>query len=176
MRRLAMLGLAPLTAAAVALAGCETSSGGTPSAAGTGPAGEASVTASPAPSASASGAIANTRQVCDAINKAVAEGASAFGTDLGTLAGHVAGGNKTAVTKARTDAIAHLKTLASKIRTAGGSAVNPGLKAAARDAADQMAALAGDPNLLSGVKSATDLPPVIEKLTRATDGLNKACA
>ncbi|MEN3304918.1 MAG: hypothetical protein V7603_1120 [Micromonosporaceae bacterium] len=173
MRRLAVLSLAPMAAMVVGLAGCAANGGGTPSAGGTSPAG-AAVPASPSTRASVP-VTADTRQVCDTINRAIAEGAAAFGGDLGTLAGHLTGGNKAAADKARTSAQGRLRTLATKIRTAAGPADDSEVRAAARHTADQITTLATDPALLSGVRSASDLAPVIEKLTRATDEMNKVC-
>jgi hypothetical protein len=71
--------------------------------------------------------------------------------------------------------VGRLKTLAGKIRTAAASAEDSEVRAAALQTADQISALASDPALLTGVKSASDLAPVIEKLTRATDEMNKVC-
>jgi hypothetical protein len=175
MRRLAVWSLAPMVAVAVALAGCGSTGGGTPSAGGPSSA-DVSAQPGPSPSTSASGLVtANTKQVCDAINQAIAEGASAFGSDLGTLAGHLAGGNKAEADKARTTALNRLKTLATKVRAAAAGAEDSEVRAAAQHTADQITALASDPALLSGVRSASDLAPVIEKLTRATDEMNKVC-
>jgi hypothetical protein len=173
MRRLAVVSLAPMAAAVFAVAACDSAGGGAASPGGSGTA-EVSAPASPTvrPSLVVS---ENTKQVCDAINQAVAEGASAFGGDLGAFAGHLAGGNKTEAEKSRASAVGRLKTLAGKIRTAAASAEDSEVQAAAQHTADQISALASDPTLLSNVKKATDLAPVIEKLTRATDEMNKVC-
>jgi hypothetical protein len=172
MRRLAVASLAPVLAAAFAVAACDTATGGTPSIGGSS-AVEAAASASPSPRPSL--VTQNTKEVCAAINQAFAAGAAAFGKDLGTYAGHLAGGNKTAADKSRASALADLKTLAGKIRAAAGTAEDSEVRAAAQHTADQITELANDPALLSGVKSASDLAPVIEKLTRATDEMNKVC-
>jgi hypothetical protein len=175
MRRLAVWSLAPMVLAAVLVGGCGAKGGGTPSAAGTDTATAGAPGASATPSAGRSDpALANTRQVCDAINRALADGSAAFGNDLGTIAGHVAGGNTSQADRARADAVAQLKSMVTKIRSAAGTATDPKVRAAAGLTADEISALAADPALLK-VKSAADLAPVIEKLTRASDAMNSVC-
>jgi hypothetical protein len=177
MRRLAVLSLAPLAATVVALAGCGSAGGSSPSAAGTAIDDSPSVSAPASPSAALAShaATGNAKQVCAAINQAIAQGASTFGTDLGNIVGHLAGGNKTEADKAKTAALGHLKDTATKIRATGATADDPALRTAAQNTADAISALATDPALLGGVKSAADLKPLIEKMTRATDGMNSVC-
>ncbi|HKT02344.1 MAG TPA: hypothetical protein VJT31_22675 [Rugosimonospora sp.] len=174
MRRLAVCSLAALAAAALALAGCDSGGAGTPTAAGASAGAQSPDTSAAQPSSDAS-VTANTRQVCDRINQAVATNANAFGSDLGTLAGHLAGNNQAAAATARADAINRLKALAVQVRVAAGLAQDPAVQAAARDAAGQIEALANDPAALTSIKSAGDVAAVIERLTRATDAMNKVC-
>jgi hypothetical protein len=169
MRRLALVSLAAAAAIPVAVAGCGSAGGGAA-------AGAPAAPSTTAPSAGFSPPVTeNTRQVCDKINRAVADGAAAFGRDLGTLAGHLAGGNTADATAARKSALARLTALATTIRAAAGTAEDTEVRASARRTADQIDALAADPALLSGLKSTKDLAPVIEKLSRATDEMNKVC-
>ncbi len=183
MRRLAVWSLAPVVVAAVALGGCDAKGGGTPTAAGTPGAVASSDAAGPldasasatSSDASPDATMANTRQVCATVNKAIADGSAAFASDLGTFAGHLAGGNKTQADKAKADAIAQLNTMATKIRSAGDSALDPRVQDGARRTAAQISALASNSGLLANVKSASDLAGVIEKLTRASDAMNSVC-
>lgn len=176
MRRLAVLSLAPMVAVAATLGGCTGKGTGTPSAAGTGSTALAVASAAASPSTDASDPVlANTRQVCGQINEVIAQGSMTFGVDLGNVAGHLAGGNKTEADKSRNDAINQLRTMSTKIRTLGTSAQDDRVRSAAQRTADQISALASDPVLRSQVKSASDLAPVIEKLTRGTDSMNSVC-
>src|SRR5262245_12312096 len=114
MRRLAVVSLAPMVTAVLALTGCESGGSGSTSAAGASSGAGASPSASARPAHSIS---PGARKACDLINKAIADGAAGFGTDLGNVAGHLAGGNKAQADQAKTDALKRLKDLAAKIRT-----------------------------------------------------------
>jgi hypothetical protein len=127
----------------------------------------------PAPAAVAS---SNASQVCGTIIAAVAGDLTAFGTDVGALAGHQSGRNSSAAAKARTAALGRLTTLAGKIRAAGQSASEPAVAMAASTAAANLEQLAADPSLLAGVHAAADVPPVIVRVTSAADPLVNACA
>jgi hypothetical protein len=66
--------------------------------------------------------------------------------------------------------------LAGQIRGTGSSADKPELAAATGTAARSLEKLAADPGLLSTVHTAHDVPPVIARVTVATDPLINACA
>ncbi len=160
----ALLGLTGL----VALAACST----TPHAvAATGPTASAvaSAVATPSPAGSASA-------VCQQINAVVATDLTAFGTDVGTLAGHVSSKNTAAADKAKASALGRLTTLAGKIRSTGQAAPTVKVTSAAQATAGNLEQLAADPALLANVKAAADVPPVIQRVTSATDPLINACA
>jgi hypothetical protein len=170
MRRLAAAGVLVLCA----LFGTACSSGsGRNTATGT------AASASPGPGASPSPSeapyAANTHQVCGSLNQVIATGASTIGTDLGTAVGHVAGGNSTEADKAKAAALTHIKSLATDIRTAAQPAQTQVLQQAADGAASNLETLAADPSLLVGLKSGSDVTPVLEKVTGATATLAKAC-
>ncbi len=76
------------------------------------------VRATPSPSG-------NTSAVCQQINAAVAGDLTAFGTDVGTFAGHLAEKNTTGAGKAKSAALGRLTGLAGKIRTVGQQASEP---------------------------------------------------
>jgi hypothetical protein len=128
------------------------------------------VTASATPSPSG-----NTAEVCRTINEAVAGDLTAFGADLGTFAGHLSGKNTDAAGKARSAALGRLTGLAGKVRTAGQQATAPRLGTAADATARNLETLAADPALLAGVHAAADVPPVIKRVTSATDPMLGAC-
>jgi hypothetical protein len=118
----------------------------------------------------------NTTEVCQQINAAVASDLPAFGTDLGTFAGHLSGKNTDGANKAKAAALGRLTGLAGKIREAGRQATVAKLSAAADRTAGSLDALAADPGLLSGVHAAADVPPVINRVTTATAPMAGACA
>jgi hypothetical protein len=175
MRRL----LAAVALAVVALVGtaCSSSTTTTPPVASGSAAPGASTGGSPSggTSSSANPNGSNTRQVCDAINQAISDGETAVGTDVGSVVGHLASGNQGEADKAKVAALAHLKEMAGKVRTAGAPAVDPAVRNAAEEAAVGLEKLAADPGLLSGVKSAADVTPVIQKVNTAIGHLTTAC-
>jgi hypothetical protein len=134
----------------------------------------ASATRSPAPSP-ADPTAANTRQVCDAINLAVAEGATSFGSDLGSMTGHLAGGNRSAAAAARRSALRELTSQAGRVRAAGAPALNPAVRTAAETTARNLERAAADPGLLAGVKAAIDVTPVLSRITSAATPLIGVC-
>jgi hypothetical protein len=176
MRRL----LVAVALAMVALVGTACGSSRTPT---TSPAASGSPGTSAGASGSAPGGASSaakpggtgTRQVCDAINQAVSDGETAVGTDVGSIVGHLAGGNQSEADKAKAAALAHLKEMAGKIRTAGAPAQDPAVRNAVQEAATNLEKLATDPGLLAGVKSAADVTPVIQKVNTAIGHLTTAC-
>jgi hypothetical protein len=184
-------GAAPaLVAGAVSalVAGCDT---GTPrSAAGTAPSGAvvpaaplttAPLTISPAPTAPAPTSpapdptAADTRHVCAEINKAIAQGSSTFGADLGLMTGHLAGGNQAAADEARKSAVRELTSLAGKVRTVAAPALNPAVRAAAGTTAGNLDQVAADPGLLTGVRTIIDVSPVLGRITSTAGPLTGVC-
>lgn len=160
---MALLALGGLTA----MAGC--AAGAPPSAR------SASVAPSvPAPTTAPSPS-GNTGEVCQKINATVAGDLSAFGVDVGNYAGHQTGKNTDAAKKSKASALGRLTSLAGKVRAAGQLASVPALGAAANTTAGNLERLAADPALLAGVHAAADIPPVIQKVTAATDPLINAC-
>ncbi|GIH19954.1 hypothetical protein [Rugosimonospora africana] len=136
----------------------------------------AAPTVTPAPAASSADATtANTRQVCDAINLAVAQGATTFGADLGSMTGHLAGGNRSAADDARRSALRELTSLAGKVRAVATPALNPAVRAAAETTAGNLDRAAADPGLLGGVKTAIDVAPVLSRITSTANPLMAVC-
>ncbi|MBO0869323.1 MAG: hypothetical protein J2P15_12230 [Micromonosporaceae bacterium] len=161
--RRAVLTLVPAAMAVVILAGCSDSGIPTSAAPPASP-------ASPARSMSE-----NSRSVCTAVDKAMADGAAAFGNDLGNLVGKLANNNADGAQQLRADAMAQLKTMVTNLKTAAQPAIDPALVAAAKQVARNVEALANDPKLLAGVRTANDLSPVLQRLTRAADPLTGVC-
>src|SRR6266545_3224559 len=162
MRRL--LAVAALGGLALAGAGCS----GRP----VPPVAAAHPSSAPPVSRAASPYAANTHEVCAAVNAVVADGVTRFGTDVGTMAGHIAGGNQPEADKSRTAA---LSRLTGKVRGAGRPAADPVLASAVGSVADRFAALAADPTLLAGVKTVADVPAVNQRVTAAADPLTGVC-
>src|SRR6266545_5014503 len=122
MRRL--LAVAALGGLALAGAGCS----GRP----VPPVAAAHPSSAPPVSRAASPYAANTHEVCAAVNAVVADGVTRFGTDVGTMAGHIAGGNQPEADKSRTAALAADPTLLAGVKTvADVPAVNQRVTAAA---------------------------------------------
>ncbi len=164
--------------ATVALTGGCTSGSPAKGSRAAGSSSSASAQASPTPgrtSASQGPYAANTRDVCGAINAAIAEGVLGFGTDLGTMVGHQDGGNASAAAQAKASAVKHLTDTATKVRTAAKPAQDPAVRAAADATADRFDQYAKDPNLLAGVKTGADVTPLLTKVTQAADPLQKVC-
>jgi hypothetical protein len=159
----------PLTAALLGLLGLAAAGCGAPTASRA-----AGPTATPAGVVAATPS-GNTGEVCQQINATVRTDLTAFGTDLGTFAGHQSGKNSQAASKASAAALAKLSTLAGKIRSAAQVATVAKVSAAASRTAANLEQLAKDPTLLAGVHAATDVPPVIRRVTSATDPLINAC-
>lgn len=136
----------------------------------------AAPTPTAAPSSPDPGTAADTHRVCDAINQAVAQGASAFGTDLGSMVGHLAGNNRAAAETAKQSALHRLSALAATVRSAAAPAVDPVVRAAAENTAGNLDRVAADPGLLTGVKTVMDMSPVLGRITSAADPLTNVCA
>ena len=119
---------------------------------------------------------ANTHQVCGTINRAVAAGATAFGTDLGSMVGHLAGANPAAAGKAKSSALHQLTALAATVRSAAAPALDSGVRAAAENTAGSLERIAADPALLAGVRTTADVVPVLTRVTATTDPLTNVCA
>jgi hypothetical protein len=134
--------------------------------------GSASSAASPGTDPTAT----DTHQVCGAIFQTVSEGASAVGTDLGAMVGHMSGANDSAAGASRDSALRRLGDLATQVRSTGAPALDPDVRTAAGQTADRLQALATDPNLLAGVKDTDQLGPVLQKITTATEPLTTACS
>jgi hypothetical protein len=117
----------------------------------------------------------NTQAVCAAVNGAVREGAVRFATDLGTMVGHLAGGNQPEADKSRKAAQSHLTELAGKVRGAGAPAADPVLAGAVGSVASRIDALAADPTFLTGVKRVGDLPAANQRVTAVTEPLGGVC-
>src|SRR5437660_69401 len=139
------------------------------------PAAAATASRSAAPSPSVNPYAANTHEVCTAVNELIADGVARFGTDVGAMVGHQAGGNQAEADKSKASALAGLKDLAGKIRSAGQPAADPAVSTAVGTVADNLGQLAADPTLLDGVKSAVDVPTVDRKVTAAAAGLTSVC-
>jgi hypothetical protein len=169
MRRLTELAVVAvcLAVAGQVLAGCS----GTPSAA---PATAASAT--PRPSRTPNPHASNTHDVCTAINQLLADGAARFGSDVGTMVGHLAGSNPADADKFKASALAGLGDLAGKVRAAGQQATDPELVTAVNTVADNLDRLAADPTLLDGVRTKADIPAVNKKVTSAASPLTGICA
>jgi hypothetical protein len=165
MRRL--LAVAVLGGLALAGTGCGSRTVPPPAAAPSSP----PVRASHAPNPYA----ANTHEVCTAVNALVADGVTRFGTDVGTMAGHLTGGNKTEADKSRSAALGRLTELSGRVRDAGQPAADPLLVHAVGTVADQFAALATDPTLLAGVKTVADVPAVNARVAGAAEPLAGVC-
>jgi hypothetical protein len=178
-RRDGIAGSVAVAAALIFVGGCGSTPAGTLGApAGTGSAspGVAYGSANPAASASGNPTAADTHQVCGAIFQTVSEGASAVGTDLGAMVGHVSGANDSAAGASRNSALRRLGDLATQVRSTGAPALNPDVRTAAGQTADRLQALATDPNLLTGVKDTEQLGPVLQEITTATQPLTTACS
>lgn len=136
----------------------------------------AALAATPAPApSSADPTAANTRQVCDRINLAVTQGATTFGADLGSMTGHLAGGNRGAADESRRSALHELTNLAGRVRSVAARALNPAVRAAAETTASNLDQAAADPGLLSGVKTALDVVPVLSRVTSTATPLMGVC-
>src|SRR5215475_4621253 len=160
MRRLAALMLVPTAMVAVLLAGCGDS--GIPDAAG--------------PAASPPKSLpANTRDACTALDKAISDGAAAFGNDLGNLVGFLASNDSTRVSRTKADAITQLNTLVANLQAAAQPATDPALVAAAKQVEQTITAMASDTNLLDNVRGASDLGPILDRLTHSTDPITTIC-
>jgi hypothetical protein len=155
--RRAVLMLVPTALVAVFLAGCGDS--GIPNAA-----------ASPARSMSE-----NSRTVCAAVDKAISDGAAAFGNDLGNLVGYLANSDTAKAEQARTDALLQLTVLVGNVKTASQPAVDPALVTATGQVAQNVGALASDRQLLMNIRTSNDLTPILNRLTRAADPLIGVC-
>ncbi len=118
----------------------------------------------------------NTHDVCKAINQLLADGAARFGSDVGTMVGHLAGSNPADADKSKASALAGLGDLAGKVRAAGQRAADPELATAVNAVADNLDRLAADPTLLDGVRTKADLPAVNMKVTSAASPLTGICA
>jgi hypothetical protein len=178
-RRDGIAGSVAVAAVLIFVSGCGSARAGTLAApAGTGSASPsvASGTASPAVSPSADRTTVDTHQVCGAIFQTVSEGASAVGTDLGAMVGHMSGANDSAAGASRESALHRLGDLATQVRSTGAPALDPDVRTAAGQTADRLQALVSDPNLLTGVKDTNGLGPVLQKITTATDPLTTACS
>jgi hypothetical protein len=183
-RRDGIAGSVAVAAVLLVVSGCGSASVGTsaPDARGSAPAAAASGSAAasgpagPADTPSADATTADTHQVCGAIFQTVSAGASAVGTDLGAMVGHLSGANDSAAGASRDSALRKLGDLATQVRTAGAPALDPVVRTAAGETADRLQALAADPGLLTGVKEADQLDPVLSKITTATDPLTTACS
>jgi hypothetical protein len=164
-----------LAAALVALAGaCSSKPSPTPKA-GASATGSVAPPAGGVPSGSASALAANTHDVCGAINAKLAEGILTFGNDLGTMVGHLSGSNKAGADQAKAAAIKQLKDLAGNVRTAAKPAQDPAVREAAETTATLLERYAADPALVTGVKTAADVTPLLTKVTHAADALNNVC-
>jgi hypothetical protein len=120
--------------------------------------------------------VADTHQVCGTIFQTVSEGASAVGTDVGAMVGHLSGANNGAAGASRDSALRKLGDLATQVRSTGAPALDPVVRTAAGETADRLQALAADPNLLTGVQNTHQLAPVLQKITTATNPLTTACS
>jgi hypothetical protein len=174
-------GIAGSVAAAAVLilaSGCGSASAGALAApADTGPASpSASGSAGRPVSPSADATTADTHQVCGTIFQTVSAGASAVGTDLGAMVGHLAGANDSAAGASRDSALRRLGDLATRVRSTGAPALDPVVRTAAGETADRLQALAADPNLLTGVQNTDQLAPVLRKITTATNPMTTACS
>jgi hypothetical protein len=129
----------------------------------------------PPPSPTSNAYTSNTHEVCTAINQLLADGAARFGTDVGTMVGHLAGSNPADADKYRASALAGLKDLAGKVRAAGASAADPRLVTAVNTVADNLDRLAADPTLLDGVRSKADIAVANQKVTSAASPLVGIC-
>ncbi|GAA5184982.1 hypothetical protein GCM10023322_27760 [Rugosimonospora acidiphila] len=118
---------------------------------------------------------ADTRTVCVAINQAVAQGATAFGADLGTMVGHLAGGNRAGADAAKRSAMSELGALSGRVRTIAAPALDPALRAAGVSTADNLDHTAADPDLLTAVKTADDLNLVLNRITSTAYPLAAVC-
>jgi hypothetical protein len=166
MRRL--LAVAALGGLALAGAGC----GSKPVA----PAAAAPSTPSPATSSRGPDPYAtNTHEVCSAVNGAVKDGVARFATDLGTMVGHLAGGNQPEADKSRKSAQSRLTELAGNVRGAGAPAADPVLVTAVGNVASRFDALAADPAFLTSVKTVSDVPAANRRVTAATEALAGVC-
>jgi hypothetical protein len=165
MRRL--LAVVALGGLALAGAGCDNA----PAA----PAAAATASRSASPSPTVDQYAANTREVCAAVNQLIVDGAARFGSDVGAMVGHLAGGNQAEAGKSRAAALAGLKDLAGRIRSAGQPGADPRVVTAVGTVADNLERLAADPTLLDGVRSAADVPAVDQKITAAATGLTSVC-
>lgn len=178
-RREGIAGSVAMAAVLIVLSGCGSASGGAVAARASAPSSPshvASGSVSPSASVSADATTADTHQVCGAIFQTVSEGASAVGTDLGAMVGHMSGANDSAAGASRDSALHKLSDLATQVRSTGAPALDPVVRTAAGQTADRLQALATDPNLLAGVKDASQLSPVIKQITTATDPLTTACS
>jgi hypothetical protein len=176
-RRDGIAGSVAAAAVLIFVGGCGSAPAGTLAApAGSASASVASGSASPAASGRADSTAADTQHVCGAIFQTVSEGASAVGTDLGAMVGHMSGANDSAAGTSRESALRRLGDLATQVRSTGAPALDPDVRAAAGQTADRLQALATDPNLLTGVQGTDQLGPVLQKITTATDPLTRACS
>jgi hypothetical protein len=118
---------------------------------------------------------ANTHEVCTAVNALVADGVTRFGTDVGAMAGHLSGGNRTEADRSRSAALGRLTELSGRVRDAGKPAADPLLAHAVGTVADGFAALAADPTLLAGVQTVADVPAVNARVAGAAEPLAGVC-
>jgi hypothetical protein len=177
-RRDGIAGSVAVAAALIVVSGCASAPSGSlaaPAATGSASPG-ASGSASPAASPSVDPTAADTHQVCGAIFQTVSEGASAVGTDLGAMVGHMSGANDSAAGASRDSALHKLNDLATQVRSTGAPALDPVVRTASGETADRLQQLATDPNLLAGVRNTDQLAPVLEKITSATNPLTTACS
>jgi hypothetical protein len=130
----------------------------------------------PRPSRTPNAYASNTHAVCTVLNQLLADGAATFGTDVGTMVGHLAGSNPADADRFKAQALAGLKDLAGKVRTAGLGAADPQLVTAVHTVADNLDRLAADPTLLDGVRSKDDIVAVNQKVTSAASPLIGICA
>jgi hypothetical protein len=169
-RRDGIGGSVGLAAVLIFAAGCGSASAGVPA---------PSALAAPAPSrtpASPDPTAADTARVCGALFQQVTEGASAVGSDLGAMVGHVSGANTAAAGASRDSALHKLTDLATRVRSAAAPAMDPGVRSAANQTASRLESMAADPNLLAGVQSTDQVTPVIAQITGAADPLTTACS
>jgi hypothetical protein len=132
--------------------------------------------ATPRPSPTRNPYASNTHDVCTAVNQLIADGVARFGTDVGTMVGHLAGSNPADAGKFKASALAGLKDVAAKVRAAGLGATDPRLVTAINTVADELDRMASDPTLLDGVRTKADIPGVNQKVTSAAAALVGICA
>jgi hypothetical protein len=119
--------------------------------------------AAPTPTVSAADYSADTRKVCDGVQKVFDNDIKPFGAALGKMIVYKDAKLPAEVTKAQTAATAQLKSVAAKLRKVTKDAEDPAVMMAGESSAAKLDLSAADKKLYNQVKNEKDVDRFIDK-------------